>query len=171
MWELILDMPKQGVIVQSASPSASTILLVTKKDRCYSVTKLDIHLLPRIDDSLDLLSDTKVFTSLDSASGYWQVSMSEDSQEKIAFKTHIGLYELRVMPFGHCNAPATFQRVMESILTGLVEEKCIVYLDDFLIIGRTYKEHLDNLREVFTRLANAGLKLRENEGSKNPQEA
>ena len=164
--ELVQDMLKQGVIVPSASP----IVLVTKKDgstrfcvdyrKLNSITKLDVYPLPRIDDSLDLLADTKFFSSLDLVSGYWQVSMSEDSQEKTAFTTHIGLYEFRVMPFGLCNAPTTFQRLMEGVFTGLVGEKCIIYLDDVLVIGRTYKEHLDNLREVFTRLTNAGLKLK-----------
>ena len=76
--------------------------------------------------------------------------MLEDSQEKTAFTTYIGWYEFRVMPFGLCNALATFQRLMESVLTGLVGEKCISHLDDVLVIGPTYKEHLDNLREVFT---------------------
>ena len=86
--------------------------------------------------------------------------MEEDSQEKTAFTTHAGLYEFTVMPFGLCNAPATFQRLMESVLSGLAREKCLVYLDDVLVIGRTFQEHLTNLKEVFTRLAKAGLKLK-----------
>ena len=104
---------------------------------------------PRIDDTLDSLAEQKYFTTLDLASGYWQVGMSDDSQEKTAFTTHCGLYEFRVMPFGLCNAPATFQRLMEVVLHGLIRESCLVYLDDILVIGRTFKEHVENLAMVF----------------------
>ena len=113
--------------------------------------------LPRNDDSLELLADAKFFTSLDLASGYWQVGMSE---EKTAFTTHAGLFEFTVMPFGLCNAPATFQRQMENVLMGLTREKCLVYLDDVLVLGRTFSKHLGNLREVFSGLHRAGLKLK-----------
>ena len=167
---LVEDMLSQGVITPSSSPWASPIVLVAKKDsstrfcvdyrRLNAVTKLDVHPLPRIDDSLDLLAGTKYFSSLDLASGYWQVGMTEQSQEKTAFATYAGLYEFTVMPFGLCNAPATFQRLMEEVLRGLAREKCLIYLDDVLVIGRTYEEHLDNLREVFTRLSRAGLRLK-----------
>ena len=168
--QLIDDMLKQGVIVPSSSPWASPIVLVAKKDgttrfcvdyrKLNAITKPDVFPLPRIDDSLDLLCGTQYFTSLDLASGYWQVGMDKESQEKTAFTTHNGLYEFTVMPFGLCNAPATFQRLMESVLSGLAREKCLVYLDDVLVIGSTFQEHLKNLREVFTRLAKAGLKLK-----------
>ena len=73
------------------------------------------------------------------------MGMSTDAQEKTAFTTHAGLYEFTVMPFGLCNAPATFQRLMETILVGLTEDKCIVYLDDVLVLGRTFGEHISNL--------------------------
>ena len=86
--------------------------------------------------------------------------MDKDSQEKTAFTTYSGLYEFTVMPFGLCNAPATFQRLMEKVLHGLAREKFLVYLDDVLVIGCTFQEHLDNLREVFTRLSKAGLRLK-----------
>ena len=88
------------------------------------------------------------------------MGIDEDSQEKTAFTTHTGLYEFMVMPFGLCNTLATFQRLMERVLQGLAREKCLVNLDDVLVIGRTFEEHLSNLREVFTRLATAGLKLK-----------
>ena len=170
MKQLINEMLKQRVIVPSSSPWASPIVLVEKKDRCLhfcvdyrklnAITKLDVFPLPRMDDSLDLLSETKFFTSLDLASGYWQVGMESASQEKTAFITHMGLYEFTVMPFGLCNAPATFQRLMERVLVGLARDKCIVYLDDILVIGRTFEEHITNLKEVFSRLSGAGLKLK-----------
>ena len=152
----------------SSSPWESPIVLVAKKDgsttfcvdyrKLNAVTKLDVFPLPRIDDSLDLLSGTN-FSSLDLASGYWQVGMAPAAQEKMAFTTHTGLYEFQVMPFGLCNAPATFQRLMENVLAGLARDKCLIYLDDILVIGRSLEEHLSNLREVFARLQRAGLKL------------
>ena len=127
---------------------ASPIMLVSKQggSTCFCVdyrrlnpiTKLDEFPLPRIDDSLDLLSGMKYFSTLDLATGYWQVNMSTDSREKTAFVTHKGLYEFSVMPFGLCNTPATFQRLMEVTLRGLARCKCVVYLDDILVMGRTF---------------------------------
>ena len=113
--------------------------------------------LPQIDDSLDVLARTIYFSSLYLASGYWQVEMNNDTLEKTAFTTHAGLYEFIVMPFGLCNAPETFQRLIEGVLCGLAQEKSLIYLNDVLVIGRMFQEHLDNLREVFTRLSKAGL--------------
>ena len=107
-----------------------------------------------------MLAGTRYFSSLDLASGYWQVGMDKDSQEKTAFTTYAGLYEFTVMPFGLCNAPATFQRLMEKVLHDLAREKYLIYLDDVLVIGHTFQEHLDNLREVFTRPSKAGLRLK-----------
>ena len=165
--EMVKEMLDHGIIEHSTSPWASPIVLVSKHDgstrfcvdyRCLNaITKLDESPLPRIDDSLDLLSGMKYFSTLDLATGYWQVGMSQDSKEKTAFVTHEGLYEFTVMPFGLCNAPATFQRLMEVTLRGLARCKCVVYLDDILVIGQSFKEHMDNLREVLDRLRTAGL--------------
>ena len=85
--------------------------------------------------------------------------MHEESQEKTAFVTWNGLYEFKVMPFGLCNAPATFQRLMEKVLSGAVREKCLIYLDDILVMGQTFEEHI-NLRMVFDCLLKAGLRLK-----------
>ena len=81
-----------------------------------TASKMDVYPLPRVDDQLDLLSHSRYFTTLDLATGYWQVSMAPESQEKTAFITHSGLYEFTIMPFGLCNVPATFQRLMETVL-------------------------------------------------------
>ena len=168
--EMVEEMLKNGIIEHSTSPWASPIVLVSKPDgsirfcvdyrRLNSITKLDEFPLPRIDDSLDLLAGMKYFSTLDLATGYWQVGMSPDSKEKTAFVTHEGLYEFSVMPFGLCNAPATFQRLMEVTLRGLARSKCIVYLDDILVMGQNFQEHLSNLTEVFSRLQQAGLRLK-----------
>ena len=160
--ELVREMLKQGVIQASTSPWASPVVLVEKKDRSIrfyvdyrrlnAVTKMEVFPLPRIDDSLDMLSKSKFFSTLDLASGFWQVEMEPSSRRKTAFVTHSGLYEFGVMPFGLVNAPSTFQRLMESVLAGLSGEKCIVYIDDILVPGATWEEHLQKLQQVFQRL-------------------
>ena len=114
----VQEMLEQGVITLSASPWASPILLVCKKDgnirfcvdygKLNSITKLDVFPLPRIDNTLDLLAQNSLFSTLDLASGYWQVKMGSKSREKMAFVTTSGLYEFVSMLFGLCNAPATF---------------------------------------------------------------
>ena len=99
-----------------------------------------------------------VFT-LDLVSGYWQVQLDPQNREKTAFCTPDGLYEFNVMPFGLCNAPATFQRLMDSVLAGLQWNTCLVYLDDIVILGNTFTNHLHSLQQVFERLRQANLKL------------
>ena len=105
-----------------------------------------------MDECLDVLSRQNNFSTLDLATGYWQVKMVEESREKAAFTTHNGLYEFVVIPFSLCNAPATFQRLMSKVLKGLINKKCMVYLDDILVMGRTSIDHLENLQEVLQRL-------------------
>lgn len=168
--EMVEDMLERGVIQHSKSPWASPIVLVAKKDgttrfcvdyrQLNAVTKMDVFPLPRVDDSLDLLANSTFFTTLDLATGYWQVKVSPESREKTAFVTHSGLYEFVAMPFGLCNAPATFQRLMESVLAGLARDTCLVYIDDILVLGRNFEEHLHNLRKVFNRLQEANLRLK-----------
>ena len=104
--------------------------------RPNSITKSDAFPLPRIEDTL---SQNCFFSTLDLASGYWQVKMSPEAQEKTAFNTSSGLYEFTSMPFGLCNAPATFQRLMEVVMQGLIRDCCMVYMDDTLVLGKTLK--------------------------------
>ena len=169
MEEMVQNMLAQGVIQNSNSPWASPVVLIKKKDgshrfcvdyrRLNGLTKINVFPLPRVDDTLDTLSQTQYFSTLDLAAGYWQVRMDRDSQERTAFSTCSGHYEFRVMPFGLCNGPSTFQRLMESVLMGLSRSRCMVYLDDVMVIGRNFTEHLENLREVFGRFRQANLKL------------
>lgn len=150
--EMVEKMQAQGVVRPSKSPWASPIVLVAKKDgstrfcvdyrKLNAVTKMDVFPLPRIDDSLDLLAGAKYFTTLDLASGYWQVAMDEESREKTAFVTHSGLFEFLKMPFGLCNAPATFQRLMEVVLSDLIRDRCVAYIDDIIVVGSTLETHL-----------------------------
>ncbi|GBN62197.1 Retrovirus-related Pol polyprotein from transposon 297, partial [Araneus ventricosus] len=166
---LVKEMVDNGIIEESSGPWASPIVLVKKKDgstrfcvdyrKLNEITKKDSYPLPRIDDTLDALNGSQWFTTLDLKSGYWQIEIRPEDREKTAFTTGQGLWQFKVMPFGLCNAPATFERLMETVLRGLSSEACLVYLDDIIIVGRTFEEHLNNLRKVFQRLQKANLKL------------
>ena len=112
---------------------------------------MNVFPLPRMDDSLNS-AHSKYFMTLDLAAGYWQVPMDAELQEKTAFVTHSGFYEFQVMLFGLCNASATFQLLMETVLAGLARDSCMVYLDDILVIGRTFPDHLRNFSGVFGHL-------------------
>ena len=94
---------------------------------------------------LDSLGGAKWFTSLDLASGYWQVEMDPKDREKTAFITQFGTYQFVVMPFGLCNAPATFQRLMDEVLDKILWDFVVVYLDDLNVFSKTFEEHLIHL--------------------------
>ena len=159
-----------GQIEPSDSPWASPVVLVTKKDGSMrfcvdyrllnSLTVKDAYPLPRIDDSLRLLGNQQWFSTMDLASGYWQVVMSDEAKRKAAFVTHEGLYQFRVMPFGLCHAPATFERLMDRVLCGMRWSRCIVYLDDVISFGTDATEALTHLEEVLERLSSFGLQLK-----------
>ena len=166
----IKDMLDRGIIEPSKSPWASPIVLVTKKDgskrfcadyrMLNDLTVKDSYPIPRIEESLDSLAGAKWFSTLDLASGYWQVELDEAAKEKSAFVVRSGLYQWTVMPFGLCNAPATFERLMENIMRGLQWESLLVYLDDLIVFGKTIDEEIERLRVVFQRLRQANLKLK-----------
>ena len=140
-------MLKQGVIRPSTSPWSFPVVLVRKKDGSWrfcvdyrkvnSVTHRDAYPLPRIDATLDSLAGSKFFTTLDLASGYWQVELNEEGRGKTAFSIPSGHFEFNVMPFGLTNAPATFQRLMQCVLAGLTPSECLIYLDDIIVFGKT----------------------------------
>ena len=162
-------MLEKGVIKPASGPWASPIVLVRKKDgkvrfcvdyrRLNAVTQKDAYPIPRIDDTIDTLSGAKYFSTLDLASGYWQVPIEEEHKEKTAFATHCGLFQFEVMPFGLTNAPSTFERLMERVLRGLQWQVCLVYLDDVIVYSRTFDEHVERLQLVFDRIKEVGLKL------------
>ncbi|GBM64849.1 Retrovirus-related Pol polyprotein from transposon 17.6 [Araneus ventricosus] len=104
-------------------------------------------------------SDKQWFSTLDLKSGYWQIEIQPEDREKTAFTAGQGLWQFKVMPFGLCNAPATFERLMETVLHGLKSEACLVYLDDIIIVGLIFEEHLHNIRKAFQREQKANLKL------------
>ena len=166
----VQQMLSSNIIRPSNSPWASPVVMVRKKDgslrfcvdfrQLNAATVKDAHPLPRIDDLLDALHGAKWFSTLDLKSGYWQVPITEQDKAKIAFCMSSGqLFEFNQVPFGLCNAPATFSRLMDRVLAGLHWETCLFYLDDIIVFSSTWEEHLAWLREVFERLRNAKLKL------------
>ena len=168
--DCVTEMLTGGQIEASDSPWSSPVVLVTKKDGgtrfCVDYRQLndatikDAYPLPRIDDTLDMLAGKQWFSTLDLASGYWQVSLSRAARAKTAFATHSGLFQFRVMPFGLCNAPATFERLMDRVLHGLRWNRCLVYLDDIISFGGTFGAALSNLTLIFERLRSYGLQLK-----------
>ena len=168
------QMLEDGIIVPSSSPWNFPILVVPKKIDasgkrkwriCVDFRKLnevtigDSFPLPNIQDILDKLGRSRYFTALDCASGYLQIPISESDRMKTAFSTSQGHYEYTRMPFGLKAAPATFQRLMNNVLTGLIGIRCLVYLDDIVLFGETVEEHNSKLRDVFDRLRKHNLKL------------
>ena len=166
---LLQNMLDSGVVKESASPWAAPIVLVRKKDgswrfcvdyrRLNALTHKDAYPLPRIEESLTGLKAARWYSTLDLASGYWQVEMDPADREKTAFTTPFGLYEFERMPFGLCNAPATFQRLMQRCLGNLVNDSLLIYLDDVVVFSLDYDSHVRHLEEVFQRLHQHGLKL------------
>ena len=138
-----------GVIQPSSSDWASPPVLVRKKDgkvrwcidyrALNNVTVKDAYPLPNISECLDSLGDAKFFSTLDMSSGYYQIEIAEEDRAKTAFLTKYGLFEHSRMPFGLCNAPATFQRAMSLVLRGLTWNEVLAYLDDIILVGRSFR--------------------------------
>ncbi|CAN2387863.1 Reverse transcriptase (RNA-dependent DNA polymerase), partial [Pristimantis euphronides] len=168
--KLLNHMLATGVVRESQSPWAAPVVLVKKKDGsirfCVDYRKLnsctirDSYPLPRIEESLSALGKARYFSTLDLASGYWQVPMAEQDREKTAFILPMGLFEFDRMPFGLSNAPGTFQRLMEKCLGDLNFESVLIYLDDIIVYSHTFEEHLQRLEQVFDRLKKHGLKIK-----------
>ena len=167
--KIIEEMRSRGVIEESQSPWVSPAVLVKKKDgsirfcvdfrKLNAVTIKDLYPLPRIDDILDQLSGNSWFSTLDLKSGYWQLKIRSEDKIKTAFSIGKGLWQFTVMPFGLCNAPATFERLIEEVLRDLISKICLVYLDDVIIYGKSFAEMMENLEKIFLRLRKINLKL------------
>ena len=164
------DMLASGVIEPSYSEWASAPVLVRKKDgevrytvdfrMLNSKSVKDAYPLPLISECTDTLSGNLWFHTLDLASGYWQIAIHPDDRHKTAFLTKYGLFQHVRMAQGLCNAPATFQRVMHLVLRGLTWNKALVYLDDIIVLGKTFEESLENLELVLQRIRAHNLKLK-----------
>ncbi|UYV85104.1 K02A2.6-like [Cordylochernes scorpioides] len=162
-------MLKGGIVQLSESPWSSPVVLVKKKNGSWrfcvdyrhlnKITKKDVYPLPRIDDTLDCLRGASYYSSMDLRSGYWQIEVDEADREKTAFITPDGLYEFKVMPFGLCNAPATFERMMDTLMRGLKWSMCLCYLGDIIVFSPTFDEHVRRLELVLRCLSKAGLVL------------
>lgn len=124
-----------------------------------AVTINDKFPIPNIDGILEKLGRAQYFTTLDLAKGFHQIPMSKEDQKKTAFSTPFGHYEYRRMPFGLKNAPATFQRLMNSILSKFIGKICVVYMDDILIFSSSLQEHINSLNKILRTLEEAGLKI------------
>lgn len=158
-----------NAICPSHSPFSSNVVVVRKKDGsirfCTDYRKLnkrthkDAYAISKIDDTLHLLSGSKYFTKLDLKAGYWQIEMAEEDKEKTAFQVNnLGFFECNRMPFGLCNAPATYQRLMERCMGDINLKECLIYLDDIIIFSTFFSEHLQPLEAVFHRLKEHNLK-------------
>ena len=167
----IQEMLDSGAICKLHSLWASAVVVVWKKDGglrfCIDLRKLneqtikDAYSLPRIDETLDSLQGSQWFSYLNLKSGYWQVEMDEDSKPLTAFTVGpLGFYEGKRMPFRLTNAPATFQRLMETCLEDLNLHWCIIYLDNIVIFSKDSASHLERLKAAFQKLEEAGLKLK-----------
>ena len=165
----IQDLLTKGVVKPSYSPYAAPVVVVRKKNgsirlcvdyrRLNSKTVKDAYPLPRIEESFNALAGAKYFTTLDLASGYHQIAMDPKDQNKTAFTTPFGLFEYTRMPFGLTGAPATFQRLMNGVMSDFLFNFLLVYLDDLLIFSQSFDDHLQHLEKILKKLSETGLKL------------
>ncbi len=157
-----------GIIQPSRSPWSFTVAQVPKKNgtrrfcddfrKLNIITQQDCYPLPRKDDILDRPATSRVYTTLDRKSGYWQVKLSKESIPKTAFSTPDGHFEFLRLPFGLKNVPAEFSRIMQQVLGNFVTF-VEIYLDDITVHSKNEKEHLDHLIQVFSRIKEANLKF------------
>ena len=161
----------EGAIQPSQSAWCNTVVLVRKKDRglpfyidfcCLNACmKKDSYPLPRIQEALESLIGAGHFCCLDLKLGFWQIKMEEASKQYTTFIVgNLGFFKRDCMPFGLCNAPVTFQQLMQSCLGKLNLIYCLIYLDDIIIFTQTAEEHLHWLHVVFDQFREYNLKLK-----------
>ena len=162
-----------GLIQPSYSPWASGIVMVKKKTGelrfccdfrpLNDVTVKDAFPLPRIDENLSRIGNAEIFTSIDLAWAFWQIPLKKRDRRKTAFACELGLFEWRRMPFGFCNASATFQRSITRALQKIQQRHgsvVMAYIDDIVIATETIEDHIMRIKEVFECLREAGFKMR-----------
>ena len=169
--EHIQEMLDGGAIRPSQSPWCNVVVLVRKKDgglrfcidfrQLNSRTKKDTYPLSRMQETIESMVGAQFFSTMDLKSGFWQVKMAKDSQQYTAFTVgRMGVYEFLRMPYGLCNAPVTFQSLMQNCLGELNLTYALIYLDNVIVFSWTEEEHLHCLQVVFARFLEHGLKLK-----------
>lgn len=166
----IEDLMQKGVIQKSTSPWASPIVLVKKKcgaiRPCVDYRKINALVrpdgfpLPRVQDCIDAVGGSKLFSNFDLTSGYFQIPLKAADRPKSAFCCKFGQFEMTRMPFGLNNSASTFQRTMELALQGLQWITCLIYIDDIIVFGEDFDQHIQRVDEVLDRITKAGLKLK-----------
>jgi len=164
------DLLEKGIIETSSSEWAAPVVYVKKKDgtwrMCVDYRKLNliarlcVYPLPKVNDIFTTMTGSRYFTTLDLAKGFWQIKLHPNSKEITAFNSVFGQYQFKRLPFGLSTAPSAFQSALNTVLSGINWIKCMVYLDDILIFTKTFEEHLEVIKEVFDRLAQANLKVK-----------
>ena len=153
-------MQSVGIPCGDGKKNDGTLRFCIDFKKLNDVTVKDAHPLPRSDFTLEVLKGAKIFSTLDLKLGYWQVPIKEEHKNKTAFRTSSGqFYEFNRLPFRLCNAPATFSRLMDNVLSGLSWEMCLYYLDDIIVFSKDWEEHLHRLQMVLMRLREANLRL------------
>jgi hypothetical protein len=160
----------QGAIEPTTCEWASPIVMVPKLDGslrfCVDYRKLNAILvpdtfpLPRMDECIDSLGKAAIFTTLDCNSGYWQIPVDPSDRDKTTFTSHYGIYRFIRLPFGLRNAPGTFQRAVDIILSGVKWKTYLVYLDDVIVFSSSREAHMHHVDEALTLLERAGLYLK-----------
>lgn len=161
-------MLKEGIIEESDSPWASAYVLAKKKNgewrlcidfrKLNAVTKKLAYPLPDITDCIGTLASKKFYSQMDLSSGFWQLPLEKKSKELTAFRTEDNLYQFKRMPFGLCNAPASFQRMMNALLAGLKGLSLQAFIDDICVATETWEEHLSVLDKLLLATIKANLK-------------
>ena len=159
---------KLGVIEPSASPWGAPVFIVYRNGKARMVIDLrrlndsvipDEFPLPKQEDILQALTGAQWLSSLDALAGFTQLTMSPSASEKLAFRTHRGLYQFKRMPFGYRNGPSVFQRVMQGILAPFLWIFALVYIDDIVVYSTTFEDHLIHLDRVLKAIADANITL------------
>ncbi|GBG83706.1 hypothetical protein CBR_g37507 [Chara braunii] len=168
LWAQLDDFLEKGWIRPSSSPYVAPVLFVRKKNKdlwlCIDYRKLNVKtvksvgLLPRIDDLLEQLGDTKFFSKLELKSGYHQLEIRQEDRYKTEFKTRYGHFEWLVMPFGLTNGPATFQAAMTTEFRHMLDRFVLIYLGNILVYSPSLDEHVEDLRTILERLRQAKYK-------------